>query len=125
MCSAYLASFDIQGVVKGAKEGPGLPNSWNYINKYVFNKRTIKVCVSCSCRCSGTSAPSAAHLMVSLFLCSSGSNARGVARALEGRRVSSKSPSRVRDGDEGAAGRNRREWSLPNERSLLVTKSLH
>ena len=37
--------------------------------------------------------------MVSLYLCSSGSNARGESRALEGRRVSSKSPSRVPDGD--------------------------
>ena len=79
------------------------------VKKCVFNKRTIKVCVSCCWRCPGTSAPSAAHLTVSLYLCSSGSNARGESRALEGRRVSSKSPSRVRDGDEGVAGRNVRE----------------
>ena len=52
---------------------------------------------------------SAAHLTVSLYLCSSRSNARGESRALEGRRVSSKSTSRVRDGDEGAAGMNERE----------------
>ena len=39
----------------------------------------------------------------------SGSNARGESRAFEGRCVCSKSPSRVRDGDEGAAGRNGRE----------------
>ena len=51
----------------------------------------------------------AEHLMVSLYLCSSGSNARGELRAQEERRVSSKSPSRVRDGDEGVAGRNGRE----------------
>ena len=44
-----------------------------------------------------------------LFLLRSGSNARGESRALEGRRVSSKSPSRVRDGDEGVARRNVRE----------------
>ena len=50
---------------------------------------------------------SAAHLEVSLILCSSASNARGESRALEGRRVSSKSPSR--DGDEGVAGRKGRE----------------
>ena len=31
-----------------AKGGPGIPNFWNNINKCVFNKRTIKVCVSCS-----------------------------------------------------------------------------
>ena len=69
------------------------------VNKCVFFKRTFKVCVSCCCRCPGTSAPSAAHLAVSLYLCSFGSNARGESRAREGRRVSSKSPSRVRDGD--------------------------
>ena len=80
-----------------------------YSQNCVFNKRTSKVCVSCCRRCPGTSAPSAAHPTVSLYLCSSGSNARGESRAREGRRVSSKSPSRVRYGDEGVAGRNRRE----------------
>ena len=64
-------------------------------NKCVFNKRTIKVCVSCCCRCPGTSGPSAAHLMVFLYLCSSESNARGESRALDERRDSTKSPSRV------------------------------
>ena len=39
-----------------------------------------------------SSAPSAARLVVSLFLCSSRSNARGESRALEGRRFSSNSP---------------------------------
>ena len=39
--------------------------------------------------------------------------------ALEGRLVSSKSPSRVRDGDEGAAGRNAREQCFPDEGSLI------
>ena len=48
-------------------------------------------------------------LTVSLYLCSTGSNAQGESRAREGRSVSSKSPSRVRDGDEGVAGRNGRE----------------
>ena len=43
----------------------------------------------------GTSASSAAHLKVSLYLCSSQSNGQGESRALEGRRVGSKSPSRV------------------------------
>ena len=57
--------------------------------------------------------------MVSLYLCSSGSNARGESRAREGRRVSSKSPSRVRDGDEEVAGRNGREYCSPNEGSLI------
>ena len=43
-------------------------------------------------------------LTLSLFLCSSGSNAQGKSRALEGGRVSLTSPSK--DGDEGVAGRN-------------------
>ena len=79
------------------------------VQKCVFKKRTIKVCVSCCWRCPGTSVPSAEHMTTSLYLCSSGSNARGESRAREGRRVSSKSPSRVRDGDEGVAGRNGRK----------------
>ena len=65
------------------------------VNKCIFNKRTIKVCVSCCGRCPGTSAPSVPYLTVSLNLCSSGSNARDESRAREGRRVRSKSPSRV------------------------------
>ena len=65
------------------------------VKKCVFNKRTIKVCVSCCWRCPGTSAPSAPHLTVSLYLCSSGSNAQGESRAREGRHVSSKSPSNL------------------------------
>ena len=52
----------------------------------------------------GPPAPSAAHLTVSLFLCSSEATYASRLRALEGRRVNSKSPSRVRDGDEGVAG---------------------
>ena len=53
--------------------------------------------------------------MVSLFLCSSGSNAWGELRPLEGLHVSSKSPSRVWDGDEGVAGRNEREKYFPDK----------
>ena len=79
------------------------------VQKCVFNKRTIKVCVSSFWQCPGTSVPSEAHLTVSLYLCSSGSNTWGKSRALEEHLVSSKSPSRVRDGDEGVAGRNGRE----------------
>ena len=63
--------------------------------------------------------PSAAHLRVSLILCSSRSNTQGELRALEGSRVSSKSPSRVRDRDKGVAGRNRREKYFPYEGSLI------
>ena len=58
-----------------------------------------------------------AHLTMSLILCSSGSTRES--RYLKGRRLSSKSPSRVRDGDEGVAGRNRREKYVPNEGSLI------
>ena len=39
--------------------------------------------------------------------------------ALEGRRVSSKKPSRVQDGDEGVAGRNYREERFSDEESLI------
>ena len=45
------------------------------------------------------------QLTVSLLLCSSVSKAQAVLRALEGRLVSSKSPSRVETKDEGIAGR--------------------
>ena len=41
--------------------------------------------------CPGTSSPRVTHPMVSLFLCSSESNAQGPSMALEGRHVSSKS----------------------------------
>ena len=58
-------------------------------------------------------APNSAHLPVSLWLCSSRNNSRGELRALEERHVSSKSPSRVRNGDEGVAGRNYREMRFP------------
>ena len=63
--------------------------------------------------------PGVAHLTVSLYLCSSGSNARGESRAQEGRRVSSKSPSRVRDGDEGVVRRNGREQCFSDKGSLI------
>ena len=83
------------------------------VTKCVFNKRTIKVCISYFWHCPGTSASIASHLTMSLFLCSSGSNAQGESRALEGRRVSSRGPSRVWDGDQGVAGRNIREPFSP------------
>ena len=86
---------------------PDPPNFWNTKNKWVFNNR--KVCVSCSGQCPMTPAPSAAHLTVFWYLCSSGSNARGESEALEGYCVSSKGPSRVRDRDKGAAGGGERK----------------
>ena len=60
--------------------------------------------------------------MVSSFLSSSGGNAQGESRALIGQRVSSKSPSRVWDRDEGVAGRNCRELCYPDERSFYTKK---
>ena len=54
------------------------------VKKCVFNKHTIKVCVSCFWRCPGTSAPSATHLTLSLYLRCSGSNARGKSRVHDG-----------------------------------------
>ena len=92
--------------------GLGPSNICNNQHKCVFNKRTIKVCISCFWWCPGTYAPSMAHLTVSLFLCSSESNARGESRA-------KKSPSRVWDGDEGVAGRNGRENYFPDEGSVI------
>ena len=41
---------------------------WNKEKKCVFNKRTVKVCISFSWWCPGTLAPSAEHLTVSLFV---------------------------------------------------------
>ena len=58
------------------------------VKKCVFNKRTIKVCVNCFCQCPGTCAPSATHLTLSLYICSSGSIAQVKSRAFEGSRVS-------------------------------------
>ena len=40
------------------------------VEKCILNKRTIKVCISCSWRWTETSPPSAPHLMVFLYLCS-------------------------------------------------------
>ena len=41
-------------------------------NKCIYNVRTIKVCINCSWRCPGTSAPTMAHFLSFPFLCSSG-----------------------------------------------------
>ena len=47
-----------------------------------------------------------ADLTASIYLFSSGRNALGESRALEGRRVKERGPSRIRDGDGGVTGRN-------------------
>ena len=74
---------------EGARGARALSIFQNNEKKCVFNKRTIKVSVSCSWRCLGPY-HLVAYLMVSLYLCSSGSNAGGELRVLEGHRVSSK-----------------------------------
>ena len=70
-----------RGVVKGGKGGPGplFFGTTKILRTKIllFDKRKIKVCNSYSWRCPGTSVPSAPHLTVSLYLSSSGSNARG------------------------------------------------
>ena len=81
--------------------------------------KKYKVCVSCLWQCPGTSTPSAAHPSLSLFSWSSGTNTWDKFRALEGCSVSSKSPSRIQDGDEKGAGRNDREKYVPDKGSLI------
>ena len=76
------------------------------------NKNTIKVCVSCSQWCLGTSAPSAPHLMVSLYLCSSGSIASGEVSVLERRCVSSK---KLCEDPRRGMGENGREKCFPQQ----------
>ena len=95
---------------------------WCKVNKCNFNKRSIKTCVSFFWWCPGPSAPRATYSMVSYCLCSSTSNARGESRALKGRCVGSKSPSRVRDRHEEVAGRNGREKFFPDRGHWFVTK---
>ena len=72
------------------------------MNAKVSAKILVKVCVNFSWQCPGTSSPTTADLTVSLYLCSSGSNARSEAR--------------VRDRDEGVAGRNGKRIVLPQQR---------
>ena len=79
-------------IKEGAKGGPGTSNIWNNQNKCVFNKCIFKVCESCTWQCPGTFTPSSAHIIVSLYLYSYGSNVWSELRALEGRRFSSKKP---------------------------------
>ena len=80
------------------------------VSKCVFNKHTIEVRVSCFC---------AVHLTVSLYLCTSWRNVKSELRALKWRFSSSESPSRVRDGDKGVAGRNGREKCFTVKGSLI------
>ena len=65
-------------LIRGGPGGPGpTPNFQKDKNWFVFNKRTIKVCISWFWWCPGTSAPSASHMTLSSFFCSSRSNTQG------------------------------------------------
>ena len=57
----------------------------------------------------GAVGSNAAHLTVSLDLCSNGETYEAGLKALEGCGVDSESPSRVLDKYEGVSGRNKRE----------------
>ena len=63
----HSSLFGSQGGQRGV--GVGSSNFWNNENKCFFNKHTIKICVSCSWRCPGTSAPSVPHLGVKQKIC--------------------------------------------------------
>ena len=81
-----------RGVKKGPR-GSQAQNIWKIESKCIFYNQGLHQL----------------FLTVSWDLCSPGSKAWGQTRALKGRRISSKSPSRVWDGDEEVAGRNYRE----------------
>ena len=84
--SSVVVCVSAQASLKGGAREP----SPHFGTKRVFNKHTIKVWVRCIWWCPGNSVPNGAHFAVSLFQCSSESNAR-----VEVEGVSSKSPSRV------------------------------
>ena len=92
---------------------------WRFTIKALCKKSAFstnaqsRFCASCYWCCPGTSAPGVVHQTVSLYLCSSASNARGESRAREGRRVSSKSPSRVWDRDKGSCWEERKRIVFP------------
>ena len=72
------------------------------VKKCVFDKRIIKVCISCFCQCSGTSAPSTWCPCFSVV-------PEATHKVSQGPLVSAqKAPQtlRVRDRHEGVAGRN-------------------
>ena len=109
-----------RSVVKG--EPPGPSNFWINLNiAFSTNKQSrFADQVVIDCLLIGHPAPSAEPLMVSLILFSSRSNAQGVLKDLEGRLVSTKSPTRVRVGDQGVAGRNEREKYLTDVPSKQI-----
>ena len=60
------------------------------------------------------------YLHLTVYHCSFGSNELGESRAPKGLCVRSKSPSRVRDGDEGIHGRNGGEKYFLKEEALIT-----
>ena len=101
-CEIVSRGF-VKGGSKGGLRSPSIIGKNK--TKCLFYIHTIKVCVNVFGRCPGTFPASMVHLMVSLFLCSSRSDIQGKSRAL----CQLKKPSKVRDGDEGVGGRNRRK----------------
>ena len=91
---------------RGGQRGPGPGPPLFFWKKMRFqqaqNKGLHQLLLTCL-------APRAAHLKMPLILCSYGNNAQGESRALEGRRVSYKSPSRLQNIYERVDGMNKRE----------------
>ena len=63
--SNHTSAALLTAPTKGSRKGGPI---WDNENKFGFNKRTVKVCISCSWQCPRTSAPSAPHQTVSLYL---------------------------------------------------------
>ena len=85
-----------QGGHKGGGEAPSSPNIWNNEKKFtIAQSRFAWVVLNTVLR------PSRLALHTWRCLCSSGSNAQDKSRAIEGHCVSSKSPCKVWDRDEG------------------------
>ena len=84
------------------------------VKKCVFNKRTVKVCLSCCWRCPGTS-----PLARNNWRCPC------ISVVPEATHEASQGPLKgavVRDGDEGVARRNEREKCFPDEGSLICPR---
>ena len=86
---------------------------------FLHTIHTIKVCISYFRLCPGTSSPSTANLTVSCISEVPEATYETNRGRHEGCRVSSESPSRVWQGDEGVDGRNRREKCFNNKGSLI------
>ena len=103
MSTLLPAQFMLGGLV--ARQVWGLKIFKKVKTSLFLLKHTISVSVDCSWHCPWTLAAIMAHLAMSLsFLCVSREATREASlMALEGQRVSSKSPSMVQDWDKGVA----------------------